>query len=185
MRLGVVVGLMIATMTGTQPVSAGVTPTSRVATAGSRCPGALRADQHTVGGQRTVWTMALEDKNKKDQWPDPAGMAAVHMVFENTRAQIRSLEVSVSYLPLGPRLMPDADGTNAQEMKKNYVLTADDKTRIERNLMVGPAATITRLHVTSATFADGSVWHATSEGACSIEPSRAIAVDGKESSLRW
>ena len=71
MRLGVVVGLMIATMTGTQPGSAGVTPTSRVAAAGSRCPGALRADQHTVGGQRTVWTMALEDKNKKDQMARP------------------------------------------------------------------------------------------------------------------
>lgn len=183
MRIGAV-GVMIAATALSQPLSAGVTLTSRVAVTGSGCPGWLRADQHAVGGQRTVWTMALEDKGKKEQWPDPGGMG-MHMVFENARTPMRSLELSVSYLPPGLRLMPGADGRYAQEMKKTFALTVDDKTRVERNLMVGPAAMITRAHLISATFADGSVWHAASEGACSLEPSHALAMDGKESSLSW
>ncbi len=126
--------------------------------------------------------MALEDKNKKDQWPDPGGMG-VHVVFGNARMRTRSLEISVSYLPLGLRLTPDEK--SPQELKKTYVVTVDDKTQIQRDLMVGPAAAILRVHLVSATFADGSVWHATSDGACSVEPNRVLAVDGKESSLRW
>lgn len=132
--------------------------------------------------------MAFEDKDrKKDEWPSQ-GSIGVHVVFEGARNQTRALEFSVSYLPAGLRLMPVAPGgdeKDPQELKKTFVLTANDKTRVERDLMVGPAAMITRVHLISATFADGSVWHAANEGACSVEPSRAIAVDGKESSLRW
>ena len=184
MQAGAVAGVTIAAMVLAQSGSAGVTPMSKIVVAASGCPGWLRADQHAVGGQRTVWTMALEDRDKKEQWPDPGGMG-VHMVFENARAQMRSLEFSVSYLPLGPRQMPVAPEADPQEMKKRYALTTDDKTRVERNLMVGPAATITRVHLISATFVDGSVWQAPSEGACSVEPNRVIATDGKESSLKW
>ncbi len=185
MHVWAVAGVTTAAMVLAQSGSAGVTPMSKIVVTASGCPGAMRADQHAVGGQRTVWTMALEDRDKKkDEWPDPGGMG-VHMVFENGRAQMRSLEFSVSYLPLGPRQMPVAPEADPQEMKKRFALTTDDKTRVERDLMVGPAATITRVHLVSATFADGSVWHAASEGACSVEPNRAIAGDGKESSLRW
>jgi hypothetical protein len=188
MRIGTLAGAMIAAMALAQPGSAGVTPTTKVVVTASGCPGAMRADQHAVGGQRTAWTMALEDKDrKKDEWPSQGSMG-VHVVFEGARNQTQSLEFSVSYLPVELRSMPvetKAGGKNAQEMKKSFVLTANDKTRVERDLMVGPAATITRVHLVSATFADGSVWHAANEAACSVEPAHVIAVDGKETSLRW
>jgi hypothetical protein len=50
---------------------------------------------------------------------------------------------------------------------------------VNGDLMVGPAATITRVHLISATFADGSVWHAANANACSIEPNRVLPVDAK------
>jgi len=175
---------MIAAMTMAQPVNGGVTPTKSVA--GTKCPGLLRANQHAVGGERTQWTGALEDKDKH---PFPVmGTMGVHVVFQGTETRARSLEFSVSYLPAGLRKMkvdPGADGTSPQTMKKTYALTGGNKARVEGDLLVGPASTVTCVHLVSATFADGSAWHATSESECSVEPNHVMAVDGKESSIEW
>jgi len=172
---------MAAAMAMTQPAS-GVTPTKSAAT---KCPGWLRADQHTVGGQRTLWTTALEDKDKKDTWWPTLGTLGVHVMFQGKETPLRSVEFSVSYLPPGLRKLPVGREASAQMLTKNYVLTGDDKARVEGNLLVGSAAVVTRVRLISATFADGSVWRAASDGACSVEPNRVMPVDGKESSLEW
>jgi|SRR5580698_11083832 hypothetical protein len=182
MRLGAVAGLMIATMTATQPLSGGVTPTKN-APAATKCPGWLRADQDLVGGQRTMWTIALEDK---DRHPLAiVGTMGVHVVFQGAQTRTRALKLSVSYLPAGLREVPAEGGKGAQEMEKIYALKGDDKTRVEGDLLVGAAATVTRVRLISATFADGSEWHAGSNQACSVEPNRVLSVEGKESSLAW
>ena len=184
MRLGTVAGLMIAMVTMAQAVSAGVTPTKNVV-AGTKCPGWMRADQHTIGGQRTLWTTSFEDKDKKGTWWPVLGTLGVHVEFQGTETRARSLEFSVSYLPAGVREVSGAGAKGAQEMKKTYALTGGDKARVEGDLLVGPASTVTRVHLVSATFADGSEWHAASEDACSVQPMRVMAVDGKESSIEW
>lgn len=185
MRVGAIAGVMIAAMAMAQPVSGGVTPTKKV-TPETKCPGWLRADQHVVGGQRTMWTIAVEEK---DRHPLAVlGTMGVHVVFGAMEARTRSLELSVSYLPAGAREMrvsPEADGKGAQVRNKSYVLTGDDKARVEGDLLVGAASTVTRVHLVSVTFTDGSVWHAASDGACSVEPKRVLSVEGKESSLEW
>lgn len=176
-----VAGLMILAIAKAQSMSGGVTPAAK--NAATKCPGWLRADQHTVGGQRILWTFALEDKDKKDQWWPILGSLGVHVAFQGPETRTRSLEFSVSYLPPGVR-STGREGS-AQLLKKSYVLTGDEKERLEGNLLVGSASTVTRVQLVSATFADGSVWHAASDGACSVEPNRVIPIDGKESSLEW
>jgi len=183
MRLGGAVGLMFVAMALAQPVSGGVTPAAK--NAATKCPGWLRADQHTVGGQRMPWTAALEDKDKKDKWWPTLGTLGVHVLFQSSETRLRSVELSVSYLPAGGREMPARAEASSPAMRKNYVLTANDKTRVEGNLLVGTAAAVTRVNLISATYADGSVWRGASEGACSVEPNRVISTDGKESSLEW
>lgn len=182
MRVGAVAGLMIAAMAMAQPASGGVTPSKNV-TAGTKCPGRLWANQHVVGGQRTIWTTSLEEKDKHPL--AVLGTMGVHVVFQGAETRPRTLELSVSYLPAGSRQARAADGKGPQELKKNYALGGDGKLRVEGDLLVGAASTVTRVHLLSATFADGSVWHASSEGACSVEPNRVLSVEGKETSLEW
>lgn len=184
MRIGAVAGLMLATMAMAQPVSGGVTPAKGLPT--TRCPGGFWAHQSDVGGARTVWTTALEDKDKKDKWWPEAGSMGVHVLFKGARMPVRSLRFSVSYLPAGGHVMPSGpDAKSGSELQKSYTLATQDKVRFEGDLLVGPASSITRVRLISATFADESVWQAASENACSVEPDRVLAVDGKESSLKW
>jgi len=174
--------LMIAVLAAALPVSGGVTK----AATGTKCPGAFRANQHMVGGARTVWTVASEDKNRKDKWWPVSGSMGVHVIFQGDRVPMRTLEFSVSYLPPGGRRTPAGRESNdVQELKKNYTLAVRDKVQVEADLLVGPASAVTRVHLVSAVFADESEWHAASEDACSVQPDRVLAVDGKESSLVW
>lgn len=183
MRLLAMVGLAVATVAMAQPVSGGVTPSTRVIVTGAGCPGWLQATQSEIGAGRTLWTIAQEDKDKKHPWTDPGSMT-VHVAFVGTRQQPRSLEFSVSYLPAGLRLKDTADGQSSQELKKIYALSGK-KTKVEGDLLVGPASVVTRVHLISATFADESVWNAPNDDACSVGAIHVIAGDSKEGSLHW
>ena len=191
MRYGVVVvaGLIVAAgaqaQTGTMaPMQSGATSTkqaTRYVVVGQGCPGQLSARPATAGGA-TVWTTALEDQDKKGRAPSPGSMG-VHVEFDGAKTQVHSAELSVRYLPLGLRVMPVTPDVNAkgsqESKKKTFSLTAEEKTRIEGNLMVGPASMIESVHLTSATFADGGVWRAPSDSACTVAPERLILVNTK------
>lgn len=174
-----VAGLMVAAVGQAQswpPLNAGAVPI------GARCPGQLIA-QHQPTGGATVWTVAQEDKNREGQ----AKGLGLHVEFEAPNVKtpmnkVQAMELSVSYLPAGSRVMPIEAGTdskNAKESKKTFVLQQEAARRFDANLLVGPAATITRVHLVSATFADGNVWHASSEDVCSVEPSKYMLVEAK------
>ena len=143
------------------------------------CPGQLSAHQQTQG-VGTVWTIAQQDTDKKSQ--DAPGSMGVHVSFASPKTQVASLELSVSYLPPGLRVMPIDAKLGAKDMRedsKTFVLKQEAAMHVKGDLMVGPAATITRVHLISATFADGSVWHAANESTCTIEPNRVLLVDAK------
>jgi hypothetical protein len=175
-----VVGLMVAGVGQAQqkmmdePVNAQAVPMAQ------RCPGQLSAHQQTQG-VGTVWTIAQQDTDKKSQ--DAPGSMGVHVSFESPKTwQVASLELSVSYLPAGLRVMPIDQKQGTKDMRedsKTFVLKQEAAMHVKGDLMVGPAATITRVHLISATFADGSVWHAANEGTCTIEPNRVLLVDAK------
>jgi hypothetical protein len=143
------------------------------------CPGQLSAHQQTQG-VGTVWTIAQQDTDNKSQ--NAPGSMGVHISFESPKTQVASLELSVSYLPQGLRVMPIDQKQGTKDMRedsKTFVLKQEAAMHVNGDLMVGPAATITRVHLMSATFVDGSVWHAANANACSIEPNRVLLVDAK------
>ena len=152
---------------------------------GVGCPGQLVARQQATGGA-TVWTTAYEDRGDKADWiARPRGLG-IHVEFAHAKTAVKELELRVSYLPLGLRSMPaETQLTNGvdrspQEKAKTFNLDREAAMRIGGDLLVGPAATITHVHLLSATFADGSVWHASSEDQCSIVPSKFMLVEAKK-----
>lgn len=148
------------------------------------CPGALRAQHQSVGP--TIWTVALEDRDRDSQAQKVKG-PGVHVVFETKPVKtamnkVKALELSVSYLPAGARVMPVEPGLgtkSAKESKKTFVLQQEAARELEADLLVGPAATITHVHLVSVTFADGNVWRAASEDECSVTPSLYMPVEAK------
>lgn len=147
---------------------------------GAGCPGQLVARQQATGGA-TVWTTAQEDATINRARPSGLG---VHVQFAGIKTPVKTLELRVGYEPVGLKRMPVALGTNGfasatSEREKNFTLDREAAMRVDADLLVGPAATITRVHLLSAIFADGSVWRAPSEEACSVVPSRIVLVNSK------
>lgn len=182
MRIGIVAvaGLGMAASVGLaqQSSEASAKQMPRYVLVGPGCPGQFSARQQSTGGA-TMWTTAIEDKDKKDHG---AASMGVHVDFESTKSPVRSLELSVSYLPAGLRAMPVTPGVMTKspaESKKTFDLAGQGTTRVDGDLLVGPAATITRVHLMSATYADGAVWHAANASTCSIEPDRVVLVGEK------
>ncbi len=174
-----VAGLMLAAGAQAQTGSVSNAQASHYVLVGPGCPGQLTAQQRSKGGE-TVWTIAQEDKGLKEQASKPS--LGVRVAFQGVKMPVRSLELRVSYLPQGLRLMPvdPKQGTkDMQESDKTFVLQQKAAMHVVGDLLVGPAATITRVHLMSATFADGSVWHAANEDACTVEPNRVMEVAAK------
>lgn len=161
-----------------------VPPNGLVVVSGPTCPaGLLRADQQATGGA-TVWTTALEDEGNQDALlRRPTGLG-VHVDFQGIASPVKALELRVSYEPLGLKKVPLALGTNGfvsspREREKNFNIDREAAMQVHADLLVGPAATITRVHLMSATFADGSVWRAPTPDACSVVPNRFMRVTSK------
>lgn len=191
MRFGAVavVGLMTASLAAAQQASAPVvigpavssgSVHPRIVVVGSGCPGELLARQQATNGQM-LWATALEDRSDSALASRPRGLG-VHVEFEHAASPVKALELRVSYLPIGLRLMPvtprmiNTVAAQPQERAKTFHLVREAATRIGGDLLVGPAATITRVHLISATYADGSVWRAPTEDACSVVPNRTMLV---------
>jgi hypothetical protein len=188
MRIGIVAvaGLMIAAgaqaqqSTQAQESARKTLKDAQSAVVERECPGALRAQHQPVGP--TMWTAALEDKGHDSQAQKVKG-PGLHVEFDGVKNKVKALELSVSYLPAGARVMPvqpGLDTKSAKESKKTFVLQQEPTRRVDADLLVGPAATITRVHLVSATFADGSVWQVSGEDVCSVAPSLYMPVEAKK-----
>src|SRR5580658_9071700 len=189
MRFGLVavVGLMVAVgaqaQQGSPPSTAQLSKdveTIRTSISASSCPGQLTAQQQANGGSMSVWTIAQNDPNGLNALNKPG--LGVRVGFQGGTA-IRSLELRVSYLPPGLRSIPtDAKPvtTDMRESEKTFVLQEKDAMHVEGDLLVGPAATITRVRLMSVTYANGSVWHPSSADACSVVPSKYMLVEAKK-----
>lgn len=144
----------------------------------SACPGQLTAQQKASGGQ-TVWTTSQNSWNAQSDGNKPG--LGVRVAFQGAKT-IRSLELRVSYLPPGLRFIPTDVKQTAMDMResdKTFVLQEKDGLRVVGDLLVGPAATITRVHLMSVTYADGSVWHPSNDEQCSVVPNRVMEVAAK------
>jgi hypothetical protein len=149
------------------------------------CPGQLQARQQATGGA-VVWTTALEDQSDKTAWTARPSGLGIHVEFAGVKTAVKAMELRVSYLPLGLRRMPldttlrNTVAESPQERAKTFDLDREAAMQIGGDLLVGPAAMITRVHLVSATFADGSLWRAPDEDACTIEPNRWLLLEAKK-----
>jgi hypothetical protein len=175
--VGVVAALAMGAQAQQTPATEVLPSNVRIVVAGLMCPaGVLRAHQRTAGGM--VWTIAREDSNDL-AFTKRQGRSGVHVELKSAKGPLRQIELSVSYLAPGARVMPVGATDSKDELKKTFTLSGDGETNVEGNLLVGPAFEITRVHLMSATFADGSVWRARDEDACSVKPDRFLLVGGK------
>ncbi|HTV07642.1 MAG TPA: hypothetical protein VMD97_01195 [Candidatus Aquilonibacter sp.] len=85
----------------------------------------------------------------------------------------------MSYIAPGARVIPVGVTDEKDVLQKTFDVSADDQTDVDRDLLVGPAFEIIRVHLVGATFADGEVWRAASGNVCSVAPSRHLLVGGR------
>jgi hypothetical protein len=142
-----------------------------------------------------IWTGALEDRGRSQESDGAArgkfGGLGIQVEFESANVPVHALELRVSYLPQQLRYLPvDPKGSqfmpagpkgakDMRESRKTFDLAEQAAMHVDGNLWVGPASTIKRVHLLSVTYANGSVWRAPSEDACSVEPDGLLLVGAK------
>lgn len=138
-----------------------------------RCPGTLSARQQSPVG--TMWTVSQEDA-KDPAFKRRGANSGVYVALKSTKGALREIELNVSYIAPGARIMP-VDSTDEKDMRqKTFELSAGGQRDVDGYLLVGPAFRISSVHLISATYADGTMWHARSEEDCRVEPSRFLQV---------
>lgn len=147
------------------------------------CPIGMTAQRRDAG--QTLWTVALEEeRSPKTEAAMRPGDAGVHVELNGFKDKaIRQVKLAVSFTAPGSRALPVTESETGAppELKKLFDLVAADgsATRLVGDLLVRHAANITRVHLLSITYADGSTWQASSSTDCSIEPSRVILVGSR------
>ena len=150
---------------------------------GGICPVGMTAQQQASG--QTLWTIALEDQrsSKNDAAMRP-GDAGVHVELTGFKDKaIRQVKLTVYFLAPGTHAIPvtESETGATSDLQKTFELAAAEGSarKLAGDLLVGPAASITRVHVLSITYADGSTWQASSSANCTIEPNRVILVGSR------
>jgi hypothetical protein len=143
-----------------------------------KCPVGMAAQRSGTG--QTLWAIALEDSgNQKNEAAARAANSGVHVEL-NTRnkSAIRQVELTVDFIAPGTFFLPVAETTTPIQQKKTFHLSAQDgaSRKLVGDLLIGPAAGITRVHLLSIAYANGSNWAASANNACSVEPNGFIRV---------
>jgi hypothetical protein len=145
------------------------------------CPVGMAA-QRSNTGQLLTWTVSLEDSPQAPKaLAARTASAALHVQLNahDHTTSLRQVELAVYYVAPGSRLLPIETTAPPADLKKTFDLAADGGASLQltANLLIGPASNITRVHLLSITYADGTSWTAASDTICSIEPNRFLRVD--------
>jgi hypothetical protein len=152
------------------------------------CPVAMSAQRAALG--ETIWTIALEDAGQpRDEAVPRVSGSGVHVELKAPRDKaslnkaIRQIDLEVSYVPPGGRiLLLQADaGGDTSDRTKTFHLSADGGAawRLDGDLLVGPSAGITLVHVLRIDYSDGTAWRASGEQQCSVEPNGFLLAGAK------
>jgi hypothetical protein len=150
-------------------------------TLSGNCPVGMFAQQRA--SSQTVWTVSLEDANPLQHVDQlRPGDVGVHVELNaRNKSPIGNVELEVYFVAPGNRVLPVADATSPADLKKTFHLSVGSGAglKLAGDLLVGPAAGITRVHLLSIDYADGTSWRANSDNACSVEPSRFVLVNAR------
>jgi len=178
--LPVLAALTVPTQTAQHTV-----PSTLNVTAYGTCPVGMMAQRRDSG--QTIWIVSLEDtaKLKHDETPKP-GSTGVHVsLTAPEKSPIRQAELAVYFVPPGTHVLPVHNQYGSQgspkapaEQKKTFHVSASDDAslRLTADLLVGPAAGITHIHILSMDYADGTTWTAPNKFACTVEPNGFLLV---------
>jgi hypothetical protein len=156
-------------------------------TAHGSCPVSMIAQRRDSG--QTMWVVSLEDaaKPKHDEAPKP-GSTGLHITLtapENS--PIHQAELAVYFVPLATRALPVSNPYSQYpqkapkppaEQKKTFHISATDDASLDltTDLLVGPASGITRIHILSMDYTNGTTWTAPNNSACTVEPNGLVLV---------
>jgi hypothetical protein len=139
----------------------------------------MKAQQQA--SNRTVWVVSLEDSIQLQKQAASHLNTGVHVELSAPHDKLLQVELAVDFAPVGMRMLPLAAqiGTPANTQNKTFNLSANDGAthKLAGSLLVGPAASITRVRLLSITYADGTQWQPTKGQTCSVEPSHFLLVD--------
>jgi hypothetical protein len=144
------------------------------------CPVGMSAQQR--GAAQTLWTISLEDAGQpQNEQAARSSNAGVHVELHSGKSTIRQVELEVYFVAPGARVVPVTEDPAPVDLKKTFHLSAQDGAtlKLAGDLLVGPAAGITRVRLLSIDYADGTTWHANAHSTCSVEPSRFMLVNAR------
>jgi hypothetical protein len=145
------------------------------------CPVGMFAQRRDSG--QTLWITSFEDEHQPQKInPLKPGNTGVHVFLSSHgKATIRQVEIAVYYVAPGTRVLPVGSDNTPPDPRKTFNLSAENgaSLKLAGDLLLGPVAGITRVHLLSIDYTDGTSWHAPRESACSIEPSRLLLVNGR------
>jgi hypothetical protein len=160
------------------PQDGSTTLPAHITVSGS-CPVGMFAERHDTG--QTLWVTSFEDEHQPQKLnPSKPGNTGVHVELDSHgKATIRQVEIAVYYVAPGARALPVAAEGSPSDLHKTFNLSAENGAalKLAGDLLVGPAAGITRIHLLSIDYADGTSWHPNGETTCSVEPSRFLLVN--------
>lgn len=155
---------------------------------GASCPVGMAAQQASLG--QTMWTISLEDtRQPRNEAAVRASNSGVHVELTAANGKpIHQVELAVYFLAPGTRLLlvappsgqPDGQSAShgASDLQKTFHLAASGNASFDLagDLLIGPAASITRVHLLRIDYTDGTSWQPSGSGVCSVEPNRFIPV---------
>jgi hypothetical protein len=145
------------------------------------CPVGMFAQRRDSG--QTLWITSFEDEHQSQKLnPSKPGNTGVHVFLSSHgKATIRQVEIAVYYVAPGTRVLPVSSDNTPPDPRKTFNLSAENGAalKLAGDLLLGPVAGITRVHLVSIDYTDGTSWHAARESACSIEPSRLLLVNAR------
>jgi hypothetical protein len=143
------------------------------------CPVGLQAEHGTFSVERKA-------SNGRGVGPGsgadraPALHQRIHLTMKNLLSrEIVSAELTVHGLSYQSRLVTLSDASPAPDLAKtvSLVLALKADSDASRDLWLSRFAAVTAIDLKALTYADGSTWHASSSGACSVSPNLLMRAD--------
>jgi hypothetical protein len=151
------------------------------ATATGDCPVGMFAQRRDSG--QTMWIVSLQDESNPNHAtaPQPGNTGVRVSLTAPRKSPIRQAELAVYYVAPGTHALLISNKKSPPDLKKTFHLAASDDASLHLtgDLLVGPSAGITLIHLLSLDYADGATWTAPNNTACTVEPSGLLLVDAK------
>jgi len=178
MRLTLFALPLLAALTAPTQTAQQTLPATLNVTAYGTCPVGMFAQRRDSG--QTMWIVSLEDAiNPGHPTTAKPGSTGVHIsLTAPKKSPIHQAELAVYYVAPGTHALLIADKKSPTNLKKTFHLSASDDAslKLTGDLLVGPSAGITHIHLLSLNYADGTTWTAPNNTACTIEPNGLLLV---------